>query len=56
MVWVVAKRVKTKRGHRTYVKRYFDNWQEARVYQQDMFEKGCPLIIREEKYDKENRC
>jgi hypothetical protein len=48
MVWIVAKKVKTKKGQRLYRKRCFDNWREARVYQQDMFEKGHVMAMWEE--------
>ncbi len=37
MVWIVAKKTKTKRGYRFYQKRSFDTWQKARIYQQDLF-------------------
>lgn len=48
MVWVVAK--KNKRGRRKYhYKKCFDNWQEARVYQQDLFNKGINAEMWEEK-------
>lgn len=48
MVWVVAK--KNKRGRRKYhYKKSFDTWQEARVYQQDLFYKGIIPEMWEEK-------
>lgn len=51
MVWIVAKRVRTKKGHRLYKKKSFKTWQEARIYQQDMFEKGVLLMLLEERND-----
>lgn len=48
MVWVVAK--KNKRGRRKYhYKKSFDTWQEARVYQQDLFYKGIIAEMWKEK-------
>ncbi|MFM0817352.1 hypothetical protein [Streptococcus suis] len=50
MVWVVAK--KNKRGRRKYhYKKSFNTWQEARVYQQDLFNKGVNTEMWEEKYN-----
>lgn len=49
MVWVVAK--KNKRGRRKYhYKKSFDTWQEARVYQQDLFYKGIIAEMWEERH------
>lgn len=49
MVWVVAKRTKTKRGQRLYKKQFFATWQEARVYQMELWEKGYAMEMWEEK-------
>lgn len=46
--WVVAKKTKTSRGCRHYHKRHFDNWQEARVYQQDLWNKEIRAEMWEE--------
>ena len=48
MVWVVAKKTKTKRGYRFYQKRSFDTWQNARIHQQDLFNKGVNAEMWEE--------
>lgn len=40
MVWIVAKINKKGRGRKYHYKKSFNNWQEARVYQQDLFNKG----------------
>ncbi|WP_449458410.1 hypothetical protein [Streptococcus suis] len=48
MVWIVAKKTKTKRGYRFYQKRSFDTWQKARIYQQDLFNKGVVAEMWEE--------
>lgn len=40
MAWVVARKTMTKRGPRLYKKRSFDSWQAARIYQQDLWNKG----------------
>ncbi len=48
MVWIVAK--KNKCGRRKYhYKKSFDTWQEARVYQQDLFYKGIIAKMWEER-------
>ncbi|WP_153309685.1 hypothetical protein [Streptococcus suis] len=49
MVWIVAKKTKTKRGYRCYQKRSFDTWQKARIYQQDLFNKGINAEMWEER-------
>ncbi|MFM0900597.1 hypothetical protein P7J55_10125 [Streptococcus suis] len=47
MVWIVAK--KNKRGRRKYhYKKCFDSWQVARVYQQDLWNKGINAEMWEE--------
>ncbi|HEL1894172.1 TPA: hypothetical protein TX926_000578 [Streptococcus suis] len=51
MTWVVAKKTKTKKGYRLYRKRCFDSWQEARVYQQDLWNQGIHAEMWEEKED-----
>lgn len=53
MVWIVAK--KNKRGRRKYhYKRSFDTWQEARVYQQDLWNKGIVAEMWEERNGQHN--
>lgn len=49
MVWVVAKINKKDRGRKFYHKKHFDTWQEARIYQQDLFFKGINAEMWEER-------
>lgn len=49
MTWVVSRKTKTKRGYGYYNRVYFNTWQEARVHQQDLFEKGHTVVMWEEK-------
>ncbi|MDN2966447.1 hypothetical protein PCO09_00555 [Streptococcus suis] len=49
MVWIVAKINKKSRGRKHHYKRSFDTWQEARVYQQDLWNKGITAEMWEEK-------
>lgn len=47
MVWIVAK--KNKRDRRKYhYKKSFDTWHKARIYQQDLFNKGINAEMWEE--------
>ena len=54
MVWVVAKKTKTKRGYRFYQKRSFDTWQNARIYQQDLWNKGIMAEMWEDRDGQHN--
>ncbi len=40
MVWMVAKINKKVRGRKYYYKKTFETWQNARIYQQDLWNKG----------------
>ena len=40
MVWIVAKINKKVRGRKYYYKKTFETWQNARIYQQDLWNKG----------------
>ncbi|HEM4323025.1 TPA: hypothetical protein U1X88_002046 [Streptococcus suis] len=51
MVWIVAKINKKSRGRKFYYKKHFDTWQEARIYQQDLFNKGINAEMWEERDD-----
>ena len=51
MVWVVAKINKKSRGRKYHHKKCFNNWQEARVYQQDLWNKGITAEMWEERDD-----
>lgn len=48
MVWIVAKISKKSRGRKYHYKKSFNNWQEARIYQQDLWNKGIVAEMREE--------
>lgn len=53
MVWIVVK--KNKRDRRKYhYKKSFDTWQEARVYQQDLWNKGIVAEMWEERNGQPN--
>lgn len=50
MVWIVAK--KNKCGRRKYhYNKCFDSWQVARIYQQDLWNKGINAEMWEEKFN-----
>ena len=49
MVWVVAKVNRKGRGRKHHYKKYFDLWQQARVYQQDLWNKGITAEMWEER-------
>lgn len=49
MTWIVERRKQTRRGYWHYNKTRFDTWQEARVHQQNLFEKGQTVVMWEEK-------
>ncbi len=49
MVWIVAKINKKGRGRKHYYKKIFDTWQKARIYQQDLFNKGINAEMWEER-------
>ncbi|HFI0468763.1 TPA: hypothetical protein ACGO5G_001184 [Streptococcus suis] len=49
MVWVVAKVNKKGRGRKHYYKKCFDSWQVARIYQQDLWNKGINAEMWEER-------
>lgn len=48
MVWIVAKKNKKDRGRKYHHKKCFNNWQEARIYQQDLWNKGIVAEMWEE--------
>ncbi|HFU4486196.1 TPA: hypothetical protein ACGPAZ_000340 [Streptococcus suis] len=54
MVWIVAKINKKGRGRKHYYKKIFDTWQKARIYQQDLFNKGVNAEMLEEKDEQHN--
>ena len=54
MVWIVAKINKKGRGRKHYYKKLFDTWQKARIYQQDLFNKGVNAEMWEEKDGQHN--
>ncbi|HGA1233923.1 TPA: hypothetical protein ACIRGU_000159 [Streptococcus suis] len=45
----MAKINKKGRGRKHHYKKIFDTWQEARVYQQDLFNKGINAEMWEER-------
>ena len=49
MVWIVAKINKKGRGRKHYHKKIFDTWQKARIYQQDLWNKGITAEMWEER-------
>ena len=49
MVLVVAKINKKGRGRKYYYKKIFETWQNARIYQQDLFNKGVNAEMWEER-------
>lgn len=49
MTWIVAKKIKTKRGPRLCQKQSFDTWQKAKIYQQDLWNKGIQAEMWEER-------
>ena len=54
MVWVVAKINKKGRGRKYYYKKTFETWQNARIYQQDLWNKGIMAEMWEEKDGQHN--
>ncbi|HFU4089566.1 TPA: hypothetical protein ACGO77_000163 [Streptococcus suis] len=48
MVWIVAKINKKVRGRKYYYKKTFETWQNARIYQQDLWNKGIMAEMWEE--------
>lgn len=48
MVWIVAKINKKSRGRKYHYKKCFDSWQKARIYQQDLWNKGITAEMWEE--------
>lgn len=51
MVWIVAKINKKSRGRKYHYKKCFDSWQVARIYQQDLWNKGVNAEMWEERDD-----
>ena len=51
MVWIVAKINKKGRGRTYYYKKIFESWQNARIYQQDLFNKGVNAEMWEDRDD-----
>ncbi|HEM3616801.1 TPA: hypothetical protein U1C21_001358 [Streptococcus suis] len=49
MVWIVAKINKKGRGRKHYYKKTFETWQNARIYQQDLWNKGIMAEMWEER-------
>ncbi|HFI0683550.1 TPA: hypothetical protein ACGO44_000036 [Streptococcus suis] len=49
MVWIVAKINKKVRGRKYYYKKTFETWQNARIYQQDLWNKGIMAEMWEER-------
>ena len=54
MVWIVAKINKKVRGRKYYYKKTFETWQNARIYQQDLWNKGIMAEMWEEKDEQHN--
>ena len=54
MVLVVAKINKKGRGRKYYYKKIFETWQNARIYQQDLFNKGVNAEMWEERDGQHN--
>ncbi len=54
MVWIVARINKKGRGRKHYHKKIFETWQNARIYQQDLFNKGVNAEMWEEKDGQHN--
>ena len=54
MVWVVAKINKKGRGRKHYYKKIFETWQNARIYQQDLWNKGITSEMWEERDGQHN--
>lgn len=54
MVWIVAKINKKGRGRKHYYKKTFETWQKARIYQQDLWNKGIMAEMWEEKDGQHN--
>ena len=54
MVWIVAKINKKGRGRKYYYKKIFESWQNARIYQQDLWNKGIMAEMWEEKDGQHN--
>ena len=54
MVWVVAKINKKGRGRKYYYKKTFETWQNARIYQQDLWNKGIMAEMWEDRNGQHN--
>lgn len=54
MVWVVAKINKKGRGRKYYYKKIFETWQNAIIYQQDLWNKGITAEMWEERDGQHN--
>jgi hypothetical protein len=54
MVWIVAKINKKGRGRKYYYKKIFETWQNARIYQQDLWNKGIMAEMWEERDGQHN--
>ena len=54
MVWIVAKINKKGRGRKYYYKKIFETWQNARIYQQDLWNKGIMAEMWEDKDGQHN--
>lgn len=54
MVFVVAKINKKGRGRKYYYKKIFETWQNARIYQQDLFNKCVNAEMWEERDGQHN--
>ena len=54
MVWIVAKINKKGRGRKYYFKKTFDTWQKAKIYQQDLWNKGIMAEMWEDRDGQHN--
>ena len=54
MVRIVAKINKKVRGRKYYYKKTFETWQNARIYQQDFWNKGIMAEMWEERDGQHN--
>ena len=54
MVWIVAKINKKGRGRKYYYKKIFETWQNARIYQQDLWNKGIMAEMWEDRDGQHN--
>ena len=54
MVWILAKINKKVLVRKYYYKKIFETWQNARIYQQDLFNKGVNAEMWEERDGQHN--